>query len=115
MTIQRAGGFKKVTKVSAPDGTLHDSQKAAVEHMRGLRIKEALEQFANLSPSNCEGVNQTDEGAFVVYIQDMPQFLFNNGAAISAALNQQVPVRKPRVKKVKQATVPPVIATGVAA
>lgn len=101
MSNVRAGGFKKVTKVAAPDGSLHDSHKAAVEHMREVFTKEALAQFASLDPSDENVVHVDDRGNACVYVDQLPAFLLAHRASILVALNQQVPVRKARVKKPK--------------
>lgn len=119
MSTARAGGFKKVTKVAAPDGTLHDNQAAAVEWMRSRRIQEALLPFGSATPETHAWVEKTDEGAEVVYVGSLPAFLFEHRVAILAALNQQVPVRKARIKKPAKVidldkTLTPGIAAGLA-
>jgi len=92
---QRNGGFKTVTKVAAPDGTLHDSHKAAVQHMKDKKVREALEDFKLLTSETCSDVSNTPAGS-AIYIEHLPAFLFENRADILAALTQDVPVRKKR-------------------
>lgn len=103
MSNLRAGGFKTVTKVTAPDGTLHDTKAAAIQHMKDKKVREALEDFQKLTPATSMGVSQVDgSDAFVVFVDDLPQFLFAHRADILAAFNQDVPVRKKREPKVKK-------------
>lgn len=89
--------LKKVTGVQTPDGQVHDTIKAATEHVRNTTIKTALEAFADsgVVPEN------KDTGFPCVGISGMAGFLFDNREALLKALQPEVEVRlrKPRAPK----------------
>jgi hypothetical protein len=100
---------KRFTGFIAIDGSTHTSEKLAVIHSRGVKIKAALkEKFAGLIVM-VDGVPEGTENPK----QGLELFLFENMAEIMSAFNQEVLTRKKRTLKVKPAvttTTPEVVA-----
>jgi hypothetical protein len=92
--------IRKFTGFVAIDGTTHTTIKAAIEHTRAFKIKEALKAFEPLlacsKKSEESGVDEDDGGNLAIYPSGLPAFLFNNREAIMAAFNQEAVIRAPR-------------------
>lgn len=104
--------IEKFTGYKAIDGSTHKTAKAAILHTREVKIKTALASTFKLPIANATGVTELATGERVVFGQDVPDFLYANRDAISAAFKQDVSLRAPRTKKAKPAGVaaPPVSA-----
>ena len=100
-TARTTADIKRFTGFIAPDGSTHDTLKKATDHTRELKIKEALQQFANIEAAVDTGVSHDDRDNTVVFADDMPSFLFAHQEAILAAFNQEVLLRKKREPKPK--------------
>jgi hypothetical protein len=85
--------FKKITGFQTPDGVVHDTEKQATEHVKNIKIKAALKDFAETA--DLPGV----EGHDAVHSADLAEFLFANKDAIAAAFNPEIRTRAPRKDK----------------
>lgn len=101
-------GIKKFTGYVTSDGKTFNTQKEATDHETACVVEAQVNAaFGSVAPaSHGESVQRDDGDNFVVFADDIPQFLFDNRAAILVAL---VPAKakrapyKPRQKKAKPA------------
>lgn len=90
---------RKFTGFIAIDNTHHNTMKAASDHTREVKIKAALEQFKVSDSPLAE--RPEDNTKKTVFLSDMPTWLYENREAIKAAFAQDVVIRAPRTKKLK--------------
>lgn len=91
--------IKKFTGFIAPDGTTHTTMQKATAYTLDLKIKQGLEDFKLANPETSAGVSESDSGAIVIFVEDLPTFLFAHRADIMAAFKPEVTTRKKRVAK----------------
>ena len=93
--------IRKFTGFIAPDGSTHDTIGKATAHTRNLKVKEALQkQFGNVTPgTHGNSVSQDDRDNFVIYPEQLPEFLFTHRDAIAACFKQDVKLRESRKPK----------------
>lgn len=106
-----AAGIRKFTGFIAADGSTHDTMKKAVQYANDQKVKEALNaQFSEVD-SETAGAHDVEGQYYAIGADGLATFLFANRAAIQAAFDSKVTVRKPRTTKAKPASNDSLIAT----
>lgn len=93
---------RSFTGYIACDGSTHKSAKEAIGHSEQVKIKGALEALAtNAATSSTApaGVSYDERDNRVIFVEDLPTYLFAHRAEIMAAFSQVVKVRAPRGSK----------------
>lgn len=93
--------IKKFTGFITPDGLTHTSIKAATEHTRDLKAKEAIELLVkNTCALEQPNISATDDGSVVIFADQVASYLLHNKTAILAAFNPEITTRKKRTASV---------------
>ena len=100
--------YKKFSGYVTADGIHHETEKAASDHVKAIKIKEALKgTFSELIIGDT-GVQASADGIPVIYQESLPDFLYANRDALLKCMTVEVRLRAPRKAKVKAKAEAPV-------